>query len=341
MSENKMYFKLYANCLPVSGGTQATLCDLGRNWYHLIPIELYELLDVNKKFSFSLAELKAYYEGGSNEGIDKWFSYLVSKGYGFYTQEPELFPELQLQWDTPYTLSSAIIEYDKDSDFSLENALEELNVIGCQAVEMRFLDEYDLDALGKTLSLFRDSKFTAFYIYMKYQHGIFPEKAANLFLNFRRIMSLVFHSAPENMNNIYTANGHEFINNTIKATQCKMSKGMKDKISASNFVVNLNVFSEAQHFHPGFNRKLAIDCRGLFKNNPSFCMHYGRIGELKINDVLANSDFRWLWNLKPDLIEECNTCCFRYLCVNNIEIQEYNGRLCKVSECDLNMNKAR
>lgn len=337
----KMYFKLYANCLPVSGVNHATLCDLGSNSYCFIPIQLYELLEINKKFGFSLSELSAYYDGCCDEGIEKWFTYLESKGYGFYTQEPELFPELNLDWDSPYRLSNAIIEYDKDSVFSLENVLFQLNEIGCQAVEMWFIDDYDLDALGKVLSLFRDSRFKAFFIYLKYQDGIFPEKAANLFLNYRRILSLVFHSAPEEMNNIYPAKGHEFINNTIRATKSKLGRNMKDVISGSKLAINMDVFTESQHFHPGFNRKVAIDSRGFIKNYPSFIKSYGAIGDIGINEVLLNRDFRWIWNVKPDMIEECKQCCLRYVCVNNIEIYEHNGCFYKVNECDLKLDKVQ
>lgn len=330
MMKSNLYFRLHANCIPVNGKKQAAIYDLGRNGYFIIPPLLCDVLQSNQEKVFTVAQIKSFYNHEFDEGINKWFPFLEGKGLGFFTDEPQLFPPLSIQWDSPFLFTNAILERDRNSTWSLQDTLTKLNELGCPAVELRFLDEIDILSLMETLRGFSDSRYKAFFIYLKYTDGVFPELAANLFLNFRRIVKLVFHSAPENMENLYPQTGHEFLNQAIKARKNRLDSHAREVHSKKDFVVNMELFTESIHFHPGFNRKICIDKAGLVKNYITHPNNYGHISNVNLKSLAKNDSFCELWKVTHDQIEGCRDCCYRYMCVDNIPVVCENNDFKKI-----------
>jgi SPASM domain peptide maturase of grasp-with-spasm system len=326
---SNLHFRLHANCIPVNGKKEAAIYDLGRNGYFIIPPILCDVLHSNQEQIFTDARIKSFYNHEFDEGIDKWFPFLESKGLGFFTDEPQLFPPLNLQWDSPFLFTNAILEIDKNSTWSLHDTLTKLNELGCPAVELRFLDDIDILSLMETLREFSDSRFKAFFIYLKYTDGVLPELAANLFLNFRRIVKLVLHSAPENMDNLYPQKGYESLNQAIKARSNRLDSHTREVHVKKDFGVNMELFTESIHFHPGFNRKVCIDKTGRVKNYINHPKNYGHISNVNLRYLAKNDSFRELWKITHDQIEGCRACCFRYMCVDNAPIKKEGESLFK------------
>jgi len=331
MMNSNLYFRLHANCIPVNGKKEAAIYDLGRNGYFIIPPILCDVLQRNQEKIFTVAQIKSFYNQEFDEGIDKWFPFLESKGLGFFTDEPQLFPPLNLQWDSPFLFTNAILERDKNSTWSLQDTLTKLNELGCPAVELRFLDEIDILSLMDTLRGFSDSRYKAFFIYLKYTEGVFPELAANLFLNCRRIVKLVFHSASESMDNLYPQTGHESLNQAIKARSNRLDSHTREVHSKKDFVVNMELFTESIHFHPGFNRKVCIDKTGVVKNYITHPKSYGHISNVNLKYLAKNDNFCEIWKITHDRIEGCRDCCHRYMCVDNTLVIYENSDFKKIN----------
>jgi|LSQX01.3.fsa_nt_gb SPASM domain peptide maturase of grasp-with-spasm system len=325
MMNSNLYFRLHANCIPVNGKKEAAIYDLGRNGYFIIPPLLCEVLQRNQDKIFTVAQIKSFYNYEFDEGIDKWFPFLESKGLGFFTDEPQLFPPLNLQWDSPFLFTNAILERDKNTTWSLHDVLAQLNEIGCPAVELRFLDEIDVSSLFETLREFNESRFTAFFVYLKYREGVFPDQAANLVLNFRRIVKLVFHSAPENMGNLYPQQGYEFLNNAIKASKKILNSYSIEVHNRNDFVVNMELFTESLHYHPGFNRKICVDKTGMVKNYISQEKSFGHIENANLQKIAKDNQICELWKITHDQIQGCRDCCHRFMCVDNAPIVFRDG----------------
>lgn len=129
------YFKLYACCIPVKGYVQTALCDIHRNKYHLFSNELFGF--INEAKVFSVNDLKEKYDECYDEIISPLFSLLVSQDIGFFTDTPELFPDMNDIWEQPNVITNVVIDIDIPYDIS--NLVEQLDTLGCEALQIRFL----------------------------------------------------------------------------------------------------------------------------------------------------------------------------------------------------------
>ena len=94
-----MFFCLFASCKIVSGLSRSTICDIERGKVYFIPNELAGLL--NEGFiAQKLIPLQ----------FKDWIEEFVSSELGFWTQNPEYFPKISLDWDSPELINNAILE---------------------------------------------------------------------------------------------------------------------------------------------------------------------------------------------------------------------------------------
>ena len=109
MITNNISFCLFACCVPVKGHKHSVIVDIQNGNYKHIPNLLYDIIKLNK--NKTVERLKSYLKNEYNEGIDLYFNLLVKEGFGHYTNEPDLFPKIDLIWKTPHLITNAIIEF--------------------------------------------------------------------------------------------------------------------------------------------------------------------------------------------------------------------------------------
>jgi SPASM domain peptide maturase of grasp-with-spasm system len=88
------------------------------------------------------------------------------------------------------------------------------------------------------------------------------------------------------------------------------------KISLSNMVININLFSESIRHNTCLNRKISIDTEGYIRNCPSMKEHYGNIKDMTLKQALDHPDFKKYWFVNKDQISVCKDCEFRYICTD-------------------------
>ena len=108
---------LYSNCILVKGASRSVICDLQLQQLHYIPNSLYELL--SEHLGKTIQEIKKSYNNKYHKTIDSYFNFLEEKECIFYTDFPEMFPPLNLEWDFPHKVSNAIIDYNSESEFNI------------------------------------------------------------------------------------------------------------------------------------------------------------------------------------------------------------------------------
>jgi SPASM domain peptide maturase of grasp-with-spasm system len=70
-----------------------------------------------------------------------------------------------------------------------------------------------------------------------------------------------------------------------------------------------------QKFFP-LNRKVSIDSAGEIKNCPAMNKRYGNAADTALTNVLAQPEFRTVWDISKDQVETCCDCEFRYICTD-------------------------
>lgn len=304
-----LIFKLFACCIPVKGFKNKIICDLQRNEFINIPDALYEILTSHKNKSIS--EIKNSYDMESHHFIDEYFVYLENNEFGFWTdiEDVKNFPDLDLKFESPELINNAIIDIDENSNHNYTKIFNELEKLRCKFIEIRSFNNLNINELFKILELTSNKIFRNIDIILKYYDTIEHDiKSSNLISIFTNIGVISVHSSPKDK---------KIDDNIIFTKKHVNSCNDCGEIKLKNFSLDIQTFSEAQHFNTCLNKKVAIDSKGNIKNCPAFIKSYGNINNSdSISDIIKSQDFTSFWGINKNQIKICNDCEYRYICTD-------------------------
>ena len=303
-------FRLFACCIPVKGARRSVVCDLQRQSFQFIPNGLYEIL--TEHAGETSADIKAFYGHEFDVEIDEYFDFLLHHELGFWTTDPDRFPAIDLEWEMPERITNAILDVDAGSDHDLAKILGELDDLGCKALEVRCFHGCDLGELRRILEAARYGRLRSIDLLAGYSPELTPEALTELAIEYRRVSSIVVHSAPDRreLPPLRTGVRIEYRTETIDSPRCC------GKVHPGYFTVNLETFVEAQRHNSCLNRKISVDARGEIRNCPSLPRSFGNTREVSLHSALAQRDFTALWSINKDQISICRDCEFRYICTD-------------------------
>ena len=322
-------FKLFACCLLTKGHTRSLIIDNQRDEMHFIPNGLYEIL---KKYNGkSIENVKTAYENKFDEIIDEYFEFLLEKELIFFTDTPELFPEIELTYESPTVIENAIIDINKESDHDYRDIFFQLENLGCKAIQFRIYEDLDWKTLSNMLCLLNTSVIRHIQIFIPYQELVTTkENITQLMKDYNRIQNIFVHSAPENtdVEMVDRANSYVFIKQEIHDhTQCGF-------ISPKYFHKDLSNFSKSQHFNTCLYKKISLDVHGEIRNCPAMNLSFGNIKVNSFARALKNEELLSLWHINKDQIQTCRDCEFRHICTDcRAFIQEPDNKYAKPSKC--------
>ena len=148
-------FQLFANCIPVKGHNRSLICDLQRNTIKLIPNDLFNIL--NEYNGETIKEIQKKHDNFHDSTIVEYFEFLVENEFIFFTEIPNLFLDLSLNWDHPSEITNCIVDFDKNSTHDLRVIIDELNNFKCTGLELRFYDSLKIEDIDKHLSYIWDN----------------------------------------------------------------------------------------------------------------------------------------------------------------------------------------
>lgn len=322
------YFKLYASCIPVKGYVQTALCDLHRNKYYLFSNDLFCF--INEAKELSVDDMKAKHGMEYDEIIDPLFSLLVGQNIGFYTDTPELFPDMDNIWEHPNLITNAIIDVDVPYDIS--DIVEQLDALGCEALQIRFLSNMSVSDMKRMIQAFGYSRLRSIEAYMKYDEALSQDDYKEMLTYDGRLFDIVIYGSPHNGTIIEGA--AKLVFSTIPDI-CE--NGICGQIGKEYFRVNNRLFFESHHYNSCLNRKLYINPTGDIKNCPSMQESYGNIHCLSIRNVFNNPSFSKMWGITKNNIDVCKDCEFRYICTDcRCMIKDPNYHYSQPSKCKYN-----
>lgn len=312
MTQNNVFFKLYASCVPVAGAERSVVCDLQRTNIVLIPNILYEIL-INHE-NKSVNDIKAFYNNEADTFIDDYFIFLEESELGFFTNEPQNFPKLDNIWKAPSYITNVIIDISSFSNHNYIKIKNELDELNCKAIEFRIFDEMCINDLINLLEFFKDSRLQHILIIIKYSIQ-FQELDFDLILTkYPKIVGIVFHTVLNTKND-----GKSLINTNSKISYTEQNIDSEihcGVIQTNYFSINIDTFFESNSFNSCLNKKVSIDKYGYIKNCPSMKQNFGKFENTLIADALNHPDFKKYWNVTKDSIDICKDCEFRYICTD-------------------------
>jgi len=297
-------FKLYANCIPTKGARRSTICDVQRGDIYLIPNALFDILAQHP--NKSVDEIKRCYDTSNEHVIEEYFSFLIDNDLGFFCNNPESFPDIELVWESPEVITNAIVDIDSTSTYNIDKALQELQDLGCKNIEFRIYNGYDLARLTGLLNKLDDSIFRYVSLLVRHHYSFSIEDIKSLCIQFRRLQSVV----------VFAAEKEQKADDILYTKQNIDSSNCCGVVSYKYFTPNLKMFSESRSFNSCLNRKVSIDVNGIIRNCPSMKDGYGDINYTELHEVIRKPEFQKYWHVTKDEIDTCKVCEFRNVCTD-------------------------
>ena len=305
-------FVLFANCIPVRGARRSTLCDLQTGRMKLIPNSLFELLTQHPKVTASQA--KAAYENQYDEEIDEYYQFLADQGWGFWCDEPEAFPDLDLAFEVPERVNHAIIDSDQNSNHDFPQILEQLMGLGCKFFQFRFYAPTPRASLETILHKIENRRVAGVEFLLPYSPAYQDEAALLQWMKaYPRIISLTLTGASQTkqsgaLEHVSSMGRLIYTVDRVDSSNCC------GQVDPDYFAVNIKSFTEATHYNSCLNRKISLDTKGNIRNCPSMKKSFGNLADTSFEEALEATGFRDIWSLTKDQVTVCKDCEFRRVC---------------------------
>jgi SPASM domain peptide maturase of grasp-with-spasm system len=319
---------LHPTCFPVKGAKRSVILDLQRQELSFIPNDLYYLLNnCNKK---RLREIYSAYSESEKETVEEYIEFLISNEFAFLGSQHDanLIDELDLQWDYFGRVSNGIFEFATHSEEYFELFCEQLNKLGCSAIQIISYDfEITINRLEKILNHLQVLSFIDHIeLVLPYSTLYSQEFFDSFFVRYFKINSVIIHSSP------YNLGGQESL--IVFVSEPISSNHLCGQVSIKDFAFNVTHVSESMKHNTCLNRKISVDKNGNIKNCPSMLPSFGHISNTPLKDVISKGAFKDIWNVNKDQIEVCKDCEFRHICTDcRAHTENPNNLYSKPAKC--------
>ncbi len=286
----------------VKGFTNSLMIDLQTERMLLIDNELYEFLSKSVK-------LNNKYKSNTIE-INNIISFFTENNWGFITDSPESFPDINLNFEFPAIISNMIIDINNFAEVYSYNIITSLNNLIVNTIQFRIFCKYTFDDINKLIEIYSKSNVNSFEIVLTYIKEFTQEQLENLLQINVRLFKIFVTNAQKLETIEYKSKIIKFINYSFNS--CKSC----GNINQLNFHGNMFSFTEALNHNSCLFAKMSIDENGDIKNCPSMNYSYGNIRNVKLENVLNEPNFKTLWGITKDKINVCKDCEFRYVCTD-------------------------
>ena len=270
--------------------------------------------------------------------VESYMRFLEEKEFIFYSDKPELFPDIRIKWENPLHITNSIIDFDECSDHNWTKIINELNDVYCEAIEVRDFAGMSTDKIKELVEYTKDSTMRSVYLLLKY-NGPYPERFfEELIAGNRRIMSVIIHSVPENIQPEEVQKRPDGVWYNINYIKTKLTDETHcGNVSKFNFSTTMAMFMESHFFNSCLNRKISIDRNGLIKNCPSSRESFGHHRNTTLTEAMENVAFSKYWSVTKDQVLVCKDCEFRYICTDcRMYLQDDNNMYSKPGKCNYN-----
>lgn len=306
------FFKLFANCIAVKGANRSLIVDLQKNQTHLIPNDMYEVLIKSAKTEIN--QLYVEYGEDNKDVIKDYFENLEELELGFFCKENELeyFPNMNLEFHSPFVISNSIFEEVYDIQV-YKKLLSQLEKLGCEYLEVVLYNEIENSNLQSILDLFQSSSVKHIGLIIKYDSTKDENFIKSLTSTKLRLSKIILHSSTEEKLLEFKSFNLTYVSYIKKELSSFDFCGV---VNQGYFSTKMLHFTESQNHNTCLNRKISIDREGNIKNCPTMKDNFGNINDTTLEDALNKVNFKKYWNINKDQIEVCKDCEFRHICTD-------------------------
>lgn len=305
------YFKIFTNCIFITGAKRALVMDIQRNIFQTVPLSMIEILKLFEQ-KMNIEEVKNLYGEENKNTIDEYISFLIENDFGFYVDYElfDLFVEMDFLYEIPSKISNAVIEISSNNIDYFEYILSQISNFNCNALQLVCYDFISIDSLKIILKKSNKFEFNSISLVLKYSDDLLSCIEEIDFLNYS-VTNILIHSCSDRISlDKKTSFYIEFTNKKITSINCCGAVKMK------YFNINQSKVLESLNHNSCLNRKLSIDKDGYICNCPAMSQRFGNIKDTSLEEALNHPDFKKYWNVTKDMIQVCKDCEFRHICTD-------------------------
>lgn len=307
------YFKLFAFCKAVRGKEKSIVCNLQKAKIKFIPNSMYEVILLLESKPFD--EVKSMFTDEHLNTFIEYIDFLLKNNLGFFTTEPERFPALNENWNTPEFINNAIFEY-RFTNYDILQVIEQLNNLLCKHVELRIIDyaKANFGELSDILQKFEDTTIRSISLIFSDCQNISDADIKLLIAKTKKISALIFYSASLQKTTIDDDVAIQYIQEDFAVIKSK-------EFPIDKYIINIDYFMEALQFNPYYNKKICISEEGNIKNCLKHQAHFGNISTSDMQQIIQGNQFQKLWFASHDKIIDIKDSELRYniLISNNLK----------------------
>ncbi len=315
MFDANNYFHILPNCRITKGVKGSVVQNLTQSSYVWVPTVLIEI--VEELIDKPMSSLKDVYSEEEIKLLSDYFKHLIDKGMGKISSTCPTWFSLtytQDEWDFPFTIGSAIIDFNVTQKQYIRMAIEEIAFLGCHTLQLRFLnDESFTDIEEQLLFLDKISAFRGISIVCNLKStGIDTENAIEEIVErFSFITEMILYNA-----GLDTFKRNERIMCSILFLKERITDQSCGCVQPFYFNSTLGHYTESLTHNTCLNRKIAIDQHGNIKNCPGTSISYGNTQQRNLRAVFQSDEFRAYWSITKDQIQVCSICEYRRMCTD-------------------------
>lgn len=318
--DNSVSFKIFSDCKIVKGLKSSLIYDLNRAKFYPLENKYVDLLIECNGERVSILSQK------HTDSILLFLNKFVESDIGYYTDTPDLFPEINLNFKHPSKILSAILEVEKYESYDIPKVVRNLDKLGCKSLMIIIKKTNDLNfsIISNILDLLSDSFIVSLELIVPVDYkALFNEKVYRKNL---RIDKILFYGSTKKS---YSTNRYKI--NIFETTDLEFT--LDEKILPEYFFTNVKMFSESYNYNLGLHRKICVTSEGVIKNFLTHESSFGHVDKVELIDVVDDSKFNYKWYISNDKISKCRNCKFRYCCVSNSDIYVDGGLYFKKEYC--------
>lgn len=267
--------------------------------------------------SYPLTTVLADFFGGDEALLQQYVDFLVGGDWAFLTSWPERFPPADDSWEIPFALSTAIVAHDFHEPYALAPLLEELSLAGCRHLELQLhnypFGEEAAEVWHEMGRMLRRCEFRRGTLVLGEDQGakmVCPEGIDRLLMNWPLFGTVVLLGQNERQDT--SLNGRTYHLRRVTSLKAYAESTWQQRPDAH--FIGPSYFREALSANPFFNRRLAVDRTGSFRNDLLYGGQetYGKVGARSVAEVLADGEFLARWKAGPDTITNVKGNPLRY-----------------------------
>lgn len=274
-----MILKIFSQVQIVKGYNRSCVYDLQRGDYDLISNRFASLLlEINGKEINSSDILFDKYQREIQKAVDKEYIYFVENDLA------KQLNEIDFIYKSPSKVTNAVLDVECECSLRHVKTLED---VGCKHILIRILSFIELHIL--------------IYWLKKYLTNLtFRHIEIEFMFDFPNLMLFTDLLRQEQLPILDIRHASEDKSESFKPT----------------FIINMEVYKEAKEFNVFYNKKLYIDSDGNYKTS----LKANKVFEsekFQLEKAIQKFDFTELWSTNKDKCSVCNSCEFRYMCIDN------------------------